>query len=64
MRDLNQRILSDLLISYFRQEDKYYVNISKYITKDTTHRAVKLKGLPFSATEEDIIDFFGNFNLV
>ena len=40
------------------------MSIGKYLTKDNKMKAVKLRGLPFNVTEEEILEFFKNYNIV
>ena len=40
------------------------MNIGKYLTKENKAKALKLRGLPFNATEDEIIEFFKKYNIV
>ena len=39
------------------------VHLSDFVTNDNCQRALKLKGLTYSATKADIAEFFGLFNV-
>ena len=40
------------------------MNIGKYLTKENKSRALKLRGLPFNTTEDEIMEFLKKYNLV
>lgn len=40
------------------------MNICKYLTVENKGKAVKLRGLPFNASEDEIMEFFKNYNIV
>ena len=40
------------------------MNIAKYLTKENKCKALKLRGLPFNVTEDEIMEFFKNYNIV
>jgi len=40
------------------------LTIGKYVTKENKSKIVKLRGLPFNITEDEILGFFSNFNVV
>lgn len=39
------------------------VTLNKIINQSNVHRCVKLRGIPFRATESDVRNFFGDFNV-
>lgn len=40
------------------------LTIGKYVTKENKGKLVKLRGLPFNVTEDEILGFFNNYNVV
>lgn len=58
-------------VTIYKYNDKYRqeknantIVIGKYITAENRSRAVKIRGLPYNVTEEDIMIFFSRYNLV
>lgn len=39
-------------------------NMKSYLTKENRQNALRLRGLPFNVTEEDIMNFFKNYHIV
>ena len=39
------------------------VNLKNFITYDNIERAVKLRGMPFHVTPEQLVEFFRDFNI-
>lgn len=40
------------------------MSLGKYLTKENKSRALKLRGLPFHITEDEIVEFFKNYHIV
>ncbi len=40
------------------------MSIAKYLTKENRGKALKLRGLPFNVSEDDIMEFFKKYNIV
>jgi RNA recognition motif-containing protein len=38
--------------------------MKSYLTKENRQNALRLRGLPFNVTEDDILSFFKNYNIV
>ena len=40
------------------------LSLSKYLNTDNKNKALKLRGLPFNTSEDEIMEFFKNYNVV
>jgi RNA recognition motif-containing protein len=47
----------------FRQQTRRTVKMKKYLTEANLSRVMKLRGLPFTITPEQLCDFFQDFNV-
>ncbi len=57
-------LVYDLTVTCRPERKGQTVSIAKALTVDTKDRAVKLRGIPFEASTEDLITFFAGFNIV
>ncbi len=58
------RHLSFVTCDHSQEKKVSTMNIGKYLNKDNKSKAVKLRGLPFNAMEDEIIEFFKKYNIV
>ncbi len=62
MKDLKQS--KHIYFYFIRVDERYSVKVSKFVTPDNMTKCLKLKGLPFAANEEDIVEFFKSYDVV
>ena len=48
----------------YRQQVKKTVRLQDFVTEKNRDRAIKIRGLPYTATEEQLCEYFAEFNLV
>lgn len=51
------------LISLNRQQTRKTIKLNKYLTEANIRRVMKLRGLPFGITQEQLSDFFRDFGV-